>query len=174
MSEYPSDWNSRRKRVYKRDNHRCQSCGRTGGPLGNTELHAHHIVPKSRGGSHDLSNLTTLCKSCHNDVHSDSKTRSWSSSPSSSPDKIMLPSSVAIHVNVLFIATLLWFIPAIVYISLAPPFLPLGLPFTLPLTVFGIGTMNCARNDNESARIGTCLLGLMYIGLGMWFWVHFS
>lgn len=61
--DYPSDWDSRRKRVYERDNHTCQNCGASGQSV---ELHAHHIVPKSNGGSHDLSNLTTLCPECHN------------------------------------------------------------------------------------------------------------
>ena len=29
----------------------------------------HHIVPLSRGGTHDSSNLMSLCRSCHNKVH---------------------------------------------------------------------------------------------------------
>ncbi|SDM18188.1 HNH endonuclease [Halogranum gelatinilyticum] len=66
---YPSDWDRRRKAVYRKDDYMCQHCGRKGGPRGNAELHAHHIVPKSRGGSHELDNLTTLCQSCHSDVH---------------------------------------------------------------------------------------------------------
>lgn len=70
--DYPSDWNSRRKTVYQRDNYTCQNCGRQGGPYGNTELHAHHIVPKSKGGVHETENLVTVCKQCHNAIHSDS------------------------------------------------------------------------------------------------------
>ena len=66
---YPSDWERRRKRVYRRDNYECQQCGALGGDRGNCELHAHHIVPKGNGGSHSLSNLTTLCWSCHNAQH---------------------------------------------------------------------------------------------------------
>lgn len=50
--EYPSDWSTRRKEVYERDDYTCQNCGSKGGPRGNTELHAHHIVPKSKGGRH--------------------------------------------------------------------------------------------------------------------------
>jgi len=66
---YPSDWGRKRKKVYKRDNYTCQNCGRQGGPYGNAELHAHHIVPKSKGGTHKTSNLKTLCKDCHDAIH---------------------------------------------------------------------------------------------------------
>lgn len=69
-SGYPADWGRRRKKVYQRDNYTCQECGRRGGPKGDTELHAHHIVPKSKGGSHKFKNLTTLCKQCHAEAHS--------------------------------------------------------------------------------------------------------
>lgn len=71
MSGYPSDWDSRRRRVYKRDNYECQNCGKKGAKRGNAELHAHHIVPISKGGSHKESNLTTLCRECHSKVHPD-------------------------------------------------------------------------------------------------------
>jgi len=70
---YPSDWDSRRKTVYQRDDYTCQNCGAMGGPQGHAELHAHHIVPKSRGGTHSTSNLISLCSECHNTVHSKSK-----------------------------------------------------------------------------------------------------
>lgn len=69
---YPSDWNARRKTVYERDNYKCQNCGEGGGSNDNTELHAHHIVPKSKGGTHNISNLKTLCEDCHNAIHGDS------------------------------------------------------------------------------------------------------
>lgn len=69
-TDYPPDWDRRRRRVYERDDYRCQNCRRRGGPYGSVELHAHHVVPKSRGGVHRLDNLTTLCESCHDAVHS--------------------------------------------------------------------------------------------------------
>lgn len=69
MSGYPEDWDSRRRRVYRRDSYQCQKCNAKGGPRGDVELHAHHITPKSQGGSHELSNLETLCKSCHASAH---------------------------------------------------------------------------------------------------------
>lgn len=65
----PNDWSTRRRRVYKRDNYQCQNCGRRGGPRGSYELHAHHIVPKSKGGTHQLSNLKTICNECHKAIH---------------------------------------------------------------------------------------------------------
>lgn len=67
--KYPPDWDTRRRRVYQRDGYACQDCGVRGGPHGNVELHCHHIIPISEGGSHALSNLTTLCWRCHDAVH---------------------------------------------------------------------------------------------------------
>jgi diadenosine tetraphosphate (Ap4A) HIT family hydrolase len=49
-----------RTAVLKRDGYRCVNCGQTG-----TELHVHHIIPRSEGGTNDLSNLVTLCGKCH-------------------------------------------------------------------------------------------------------------
>ncbi len=50
-----------RREVLARDRHRCRSpgCGRT------RFLEIHHIVPRSRGGGHELANLVTLCSACH-------------------------------------------------------------------------------------------------------------
>ncbi len=61
---YPEDWNELRKLVYCRDGWQCQRCG-----VKNTEIHAHHLIPLSLGGSNDISNLITLCKNCHIDDH---------------------------------------------------------------------------------------------------------
>ena len=33
------------------------------------QLHHHHLVPKSRGGSNDQTNLITLCVDCHSKIH---------------------------------------------------------------------------------------------------------
>jgi len=49
-----------RTAVLKRDGYRCVNCGQTG-----TELHVHHIISRSVGGTNDLSNLVTLCEKCH-------------------------------------------------------------------------------------------------------------
>ncbi len=71
-TDYPSDWDRRRRDVYERDRYTCQNCGRQGGPYGDAELHAHHIVPKSTGGTHKKSNLKTVCRDCHQAIHGNS------------------------------------------------------------------------------------------------------
>ncbi|WP_311170977.1 HNH endonuclease [Halobellus ordinarius] len=75
LPTYPDDWDARRKRVYERDNYTCQNCGTQGGRRGDSELHAHHVRPRSAGGSHDERNLVTLCRDCHNRQHSHDITR---------------------------------------------------------------------------------------------------
>lgn len=50
-----------------RDNHTCQDCG------SQKDLEVHHILPISQGGKNELSNLKTVCSTCHTvnykDVH---------------------------------------------------------------------------------------------------------
>lgn len=57
-------WSETRKRALIRDGYRCRNpvC-RSGQPLT-----VHHIHPKGLGGSHHLSNLVTLCESCHQNL----------------------------------------------------------------------------------------------------------
>lgn len=55
----PRDWTSRRSKVLARDHFACVQCGTR------TELEVDHIVPVARGGSWDLDNLQTLCRSHH-------------------------------------------------------------------------------------------------------------
>jgi len=74
-SGYPADWDERRRTVYARDDYTCQQCGARGGPHGDVELHAHHVVPRSEGGSHAVENLRTLCVDCHNSQHAHDITR---------------------------------------------------------------------------------------------------
>lgn len=52
-----------RAKVYANADWKCESCGSTQG------LHAHHIVPRSRGGKHVPSNGACLRFSCHSRVH---------------------------------------------------------------------------------------------------------
>lgn len=49
--------------------YKCEECGSS------DELDAHHIVPKSKGGKHTVSNLKILCKVCHVSQHSESNKR---------------------------------------------------------------------------------------------------
>jgi 5-methylcytosine-specific restriction endonuclease McrA len=48
-----------RRYVLERDRHQCQSCGTT------QTLTIDHIIPLAKGGSNDVSNLQTLCRSCN-------------------------------------------------------------------------------------------------------------
>lgn len=68
-SNYPTNWDEIRKKVYKNANYTCQICGSSGGKQGDSELHAHHKIPISNGGSHQMSNLECLCSGCHSRVH---------------------------------------------------------------------------------------------------------
>jgi hypothetical protein len=52
-----------REKVLKRDNYTCQICG------DKRNLEAHHIIPRSRGGTNLVKNGITLCKDCHKAVH---------------------------------------------------------------------------------------------------------
>ena len=49
-----------RKAVILRDNCKCMECGKS-----NCVLEVHHIVPRRLKGANTLSNLITLCSSCH-------------------------------------------------------------------------------------------------------------
>jgi 5-methylcytosine-specific restriction enzyme A len=51
-----------RKYVFQRDKYQCQSCGKISGE---TQLTIDHIIPLSRGGKNDISNLQTLCLTCN-------------------------------------------------------------------------------------------------------------
>ena len=45
-----------------RDGYQCQMCGVV---VHGKRAHVDHIVAKSKGGSDEVSNLRTLCVSCH-------------------------------------------------------------------------------------------------------------
>jgi len=66
-SQYPADWPQISEAVKERDRHRCQMCG--AGKDSGLQLHAHHLVRLSVGGTSDLHNLVTLCENCHANVH---------------------------------------------------------------------------------------------------------
>ncbi len=54
-----SEWAKIRARVIRRDHGRCVDCS------SRQRLEADHIVPVSQGGSSDLDNLATRCRTCH-------------------------------------------------------------------------------------------------------------
>jgi hypothetical protein len=47
-----------------RDGYACQQCGKRG-----MRLQAHHLVYREHGGKNTLSNLLTLCETCHKKLH---------------------------------------------------------------------------------------------------------
>lgn len=53
-------WHELRKEVFARDKYTCNYCGQIGG-----KLECDHIIPYSKGGSNDLTNLTTSCRKCN-------------------------------------------------------------------------------------------------------------
>lgn len=58
-------WHKIRISILTRDGFKCQECGYQ------NRLEVHHIIPRSKGGTNDPSNLTTLCKRCHDKHHPD-------------------------------------------------------------------------------------------------------
>lgn len=57
-------WTMLRREALERDGYKCQGCTTFA-----TLLNVHHIIPLSRGGRNDLSNLITLCDHCHAQIH---------------------------------------------------------------------------------------------------------
>ncbi len=51
-------------RVFQRDDYRCRHCGSDGTEPGR-DLTVDHMLPVSRGGTNELANLQTLCRSCN-------------------------------------------------------------------------------------------------------------
>jgi hypothetical protein len=56
---YTENWDDIRKQVYRRDGYRCVMCGKKG------KLAAHHIIPVKISKNNSLSNLVSVCSSCH-------------------------------------------------------------------------------------------------------------
>ncbi len=52
-----------RFKVFHRDGFKCMYCGRS--PSEGAYLEADHVVPRSKGGSNTLDNLTTACQECN-------------------------------------------------------------------------------------------------------------
>jgi hypothetical protein len=61
---YPNNWKDVAHHIRVLDNFTCVSCSESGG-----ELHVHHIVYASNFGTHQATNLVTLCRTCHEKEH---------------------------------------------------------------------------------------------------------
>jgi uncharacterized protein with PIN domain len=66
--KFPPYWGELTQYILERDDHFCQRCQKK---FANTMLIAHHIEPKEHRGTDSARNLTTLCKKCHEIVHSE-------------------------------------------------------------------------------------------------------
>ena len=64
--KYGRAWKRIRDR-YVREHPLCEMCKEDGRLTPTDEVH--HVLPVSQGGTHDRSNLMSLCKSCHNKIH---------------------------------------------------------------------------------------------------------
>lgn len=60
MRPVESVWRVIRSRIFQRDGYSCRYCGATG-----VRLECDHVIPVSRGGGHDDSNLATACFDCN-------------------------------------------------------------------------------------------------------------
>ncbi|TBA24096.1 RecQ family ATP-dependent DNA helicase [Rhizobium ruizarguesonis] len=56
------NWEDTRRLVLARDGYKCVSCSTK---VRSREADVHHLLPRSMGGSNELSNLVTLCDGCH-------------------------------------------------------------------------------------------------------------
>lgn len=60
-----------KRRIRKRDGHRCQRCGAQVGDDSSTRLEVHHVRAFSKGGPTADPNLTTLCHECNEETGDD-------------------------------------------------------------------------------------------------------
>ncbi|MGN0470072.1 MAG: HNH endonuclease [Acutalibacteraceae bacterium] len=64
--KYGQAW-KRIRDSYVKEHPFCEKCFERGILVPVDEVH--HIIPVSKGGTHDKNNLMSLCKSCHNKIH---------------------------------------------------------------------------------------------------------
>jgi hypothetical protein len=88
------EWARKRKRVLERDNHECQTC------LNGTDLEVHHKTYERLGHEH-LSDLITLCRSCHEAITSVIRQRRYSKAQMPQQDtKRLTPNTERLYTNV--------------------------------------------------------------------------
>lgn len=65
---YGQHWKELSEQVRIKSGYKCQKCGKS---FVNNKiaLHAHHIIPLSKGGRNTLSNLIAVCEECHSKIH---------------------------------------------------------------------------------------------------------
>jgi 5-methylcytosine-specific restriction endonuclease McrA len=61
---YPNNWADVARAIRRLDKFTCVACSVTG-----VELHVHHIIYASNFGTHQRTNLVTLCRTCHELEH---------------------------------------------------------------------------------------------------------
>lgn len=70
-NRFIDDWQRIRSRIIERDKGACVYCGSI-----EPKMHVDHVVPLSRGGTNDDSNLVTACRSCNVSKHAKTE-REW-------------------------------------------------------------------------------------------------
>lgn len=53
-----SQWKKQRIRVLERDSYECAYCGEAANQVD-------HVIPRAKGGTHDLDNLVACCRRCN-------------------------------------------------------------------------------------------------------------
>jgi len=62
---FPNTWLIRRFMTMRRDNFTCRYCGRSPISDESVTLQIDHVIPRSKGGLDELSNLVTSCAECN-------------------------------------------------------------------------------------------------------------
>jgi 5-methylcytosine-specific restriction endonuclease McrA len=70
---YGEQFVSKSKMIKRRDGFRCTGCGWKPPKKFRWLLHAHHIIPKSKGGRDTMINLQSKCAECHVKEHPKNK-----------------------------------------------------------------------------------------------------
>lgn len=61
--KFQKEFDYLKPKIIKRDGYRCVKC------KSQINLHVHHVVYRSNGGTNDFENLITVCAECHAEIH---------------------------------------------------------------------------------------------------------